>query len=144
MSSSSFTAWRKAGNNMLCWHIVDTATFHHVACHRRSRRVISSYSTDSEWPHRWRHLLNNFGSHQIFPIFHNRPGDAPQKTTHCTGGSRPPHKMWFLGPIQVHTPNGIAIGSAVFARLTVVSNTHTHTHNGTTVITERIVMQTKK
>jgi len=27
-------------------------------------------------------------------------------------------RTWFLGPIQAHNPNGISIGSAVFAQLT--------------------------
>jgi len=30
-----------------------------------------------------------------------------------------PSKTWFLGPIRVHNPNGISIGSAVFAQMTV-------------------------
>ena len=36
-------------------------------------------------------------------------------------GIRPLNK-WFLVPIQVHTPNGILVGSAVFAHLVDISN----------------------
>ena len=32
-------------------------------------------------------------------------------------GSEPPSNTWFLGPIQVLNPNGISIGSAIFAQL---------------------------
>jgi len=35
----------------------------------------------------------------------------------------PPYDMcWFLGPIRVHNPNGISIGSANFAQLTIVTD----------------------
>jgi len=30
----------------------------------------------------------------------------------------PPSNTWFLGPIQTHNPNGISIGSTVFAQMT--------------------------
>jgi len=33
-----------------------------------------------------------------------------------------PSKTWFLRPIQAHNPNGISIGSAVFAGLTRVTD----------------------
>jgi len=34
------------------------------------------------------------------------------------GGSGTPSNTWFLGPIRTHIPNGISIGSAVFAQMT--------------------------
>jgi len=34
----------------------------------------------------------------------------------------PQSNTWFLGPTRVHTPNGIYIGSAVLARLTIVTD----------------------
>jgi len=37
----------------------------------------------------------------------------------------------FLGSTRVHKPNGISIGSSVFAGLTVVSNRHTQTYRQT-------------
>ena len=42
---------------------------------------------------------------------------------HC--GSGYPSNTWFLGPTRVYRPNGISIGSAVFAGLTNVTNRHT-------------------
>ena len=38
-----------------------------------------------------------------------------------------PHNTWFLGLTQVHSPNGISIGSFVLAQLVVMFNRHTHT-----------------
>jgi len=38
------------------------------------------------------------------------------------GGSGPPSNIWFLQSTRVHNPNGISIGSAVFAGLTVVTD----------------------
>jgi len=46
----------------------------------------------------------------------------PQKLPLPLKGSAPPCNTWFLGPIRVTTPNGISIGSAVFAGLTNVTN----------------------
>ena len=31
-------------------------------------------------------------------------------------------KLWFLHPTQLHTPNGIPIGSAIYAKFTTVQN----------------------
>jgi len=59
----------------------------------------------------------------IFPVVHNRVGDTP-KAPLSLGGSRLPSNMWFLWPTRVRILNGISIGSAVFARLTVMSNRH--------------------
>jgi len=41
------------------------------------------------------------------------------------GAHMHPHNTCFLGPTQVFLPNGISIGAAVFAVLTVVTNTQT-------------------
>jgi len=41
----------------------------------------------------------------------------PLKIAPSHGGSRP-HLIQFLGPIKAHNPNGILIGSAVFAQFT--------------------------
>ena len=43
-------------------------------------------------------------------------GTAP-KLPLPPGGSGPPSNMWFSGPNRVQNPNGISIGSAVFAEL---------------------------
>ena len=46
----------------------------------------------------------------------------PLKIAPSHWGSGPPSNTWFLGPTQVHNPNGISIGSAVFAGLTTVTD----------------------
>ena len=37
----------------------------------------------------------------------------------------PPSNTWFLGPTQIHNPNGISIDLAVFAGLTIVTDRQT-------------------
>ena len=49
-----------------------------------------------------------------------RPFDL--KTALLHGGSGPPSNMWFLGLTRVHNLNGILIGSAIFAWLTIVTD----------------------
>ena len=49
----------------------------------------------------------------------------PLKIAAFHGGSGPSSNTWFLGPIQVLNPNGISIGSAVFAGRTTVTNRQT-------------------
>jgi len=41
------------------------------------------------------------------------------------GRSGPPSRTWFYGPTRVHSPNGISIGSAIFARLKIVTDRQT-------------------
>jgi len=43
----------------------------------------------------------------------------PSKLPLLTGASGPACNTWFPGPTRVHNPNGIWIGSAVFAGLLV-------------------------
>jgi len=38
------------------------------------------------------------------------------------GANVTPSNTCFLGPIQIHIPNGISIGSAIFAQLTAESH----------------------
>ena len=49
----------------------------------------------------------------------------PLKSAPSRGGSGPPSKSYFLVPSRVHIPNGISIGYAVFAGLTVVTDRET-------------------
>ena len=52
-----------------------------------------------------------------------------------------PHPTWFVGLTRVSAPNGISIGSAVFAKHTRVTNTQTDTQTtlrATYVATGRI------
>ena len=54
------------------------------------------------------------------PILYNRPLLSPQNCPFVCGISAPSN-TWFLGPTRVHIPNGISIGSTVFAGLTIVT-----------------------
>ena len=58
------------------------------------------------------------------PMFLNWP-DNPKKLS-LPLGDRHPSNKWFLGCTLFSLPNGISIGSAVFARLTNVTNTDAH------------------
>jgi len=44
------------------------------------------------------------------------------KSAPSHGGSGPPFNTWFLGPTRILNPNGIAIGAAVLAGLTSVTD----------------------
>jgi len=46
----------------------------------------------------------------------------PLKIAPSHGESVPLSNTWFLGPTEVHNPNGTSIGSAVFAGLTIVTD----------------------
>jgi len=50
---------------------------------------------------------------------------SPSKLPIPMGESGPPSNTWFPGPTRVLNPNGILIGSAVFAGLTSVTNRQT-------------------
>ena len=52
------------------------------------------------------------------------PSSSPQNCP-SHGRSGPPSNTWFPGPTRVLNPNGISIGSAVFARLTSVADRQT-------------------
>jgi len=49
----------------------------------------------------------------------------PQKFAPSHGGSEPPSDTWSLGATEVINPNGISIGSTVFAGLTSVTDRQT-------------------
>ena len=66
---------------------------------------------------------NNQWSENFDPC---RIAGAPPNCIFPCGG-RGPHNTWFLGLTQVHSPNGISIGSSVLAQLVVMFNRHTHT-----------------
>jgi len=52
----------------------------------------------------------------------------PRKIDPFHGGIWTPSNTWFPGPTRVHNPNGISIGSAVFARLTIVTDIQTDSY----------------
>ena len=56
------------------------------------------------------------------------------------GGIWTPSKSWFLGPIRGHNPNGISIGSAVFAGLTSVTDRPTD-HATRSITIDRIYVR---
>jgi len=79
-------------------------------------------------PQRKRHLdvLSGFCTDDS-RLSYTLPWDVPfpLKIAPCHGGSEPPSNTWSLGSIQVLNPNGISIGSAVFAGLTSVTERQT-------------------
>ena len=59
-------------------------------------------------------------SRQRVTMLYNGPSLFLLKIAPSHGGSGPLSNTWFLGPTQVRNPNGMSIGSAVFAELTIV------------------------
>jgi len=57
----------------------------------------------------------------------------PLKIAASHGGSGPPSNTWFLGPTRVLNPNGISIGSAIFAG--IISMTDRQTEHATQSVT---------
>jgi len=52
---------------------------------------------------------------------------APFPPQNCPSmGIWTPSNTWFLGPICAHNPNGISVGSSLFAGLTTVTDRPTH------------------
>jgi len=49
----------------------------------------------------------------------------PKNCPFAWGSRPPPSNRWFLGPTRVLNPNGISIGSVIFARLTTVADQQT-------------------
>jgi len=65
-------------------------------------------------------------SRKKVPIFYNGPPlPHPKKITPVHGGIWTPSNVWFLWHTGVHNQNGISIDSAVFARLTMVTDRQT-------------------
>jgi len=65
----------------------------------------------------WSVQLFSHGWPQSVPILYNGPPLSP-KIVPSHGGSGMPWKTWFHEPIWAYFPNGILIGSAVFAQIT--------------------------
>jgi len=79
----------------------------------------------------WESCFSTAHSLYSFPTLYNGEEHGPPKLPLPLGGSWLPPNTWFLGPTQVHNPNGISISLAVFAGLTLVTNRHTD--HGTSV-----------
>jgi len=80
----------------------------------------ASLSPQSKW-HRDRFSHFRTGDRSVslyFTMGHSFPPKLPLPMV----GSGLPSKTWFPGSTQIFNPNGISIGSAVFARLTSVTD----------------------
>jgi len=75
------------------------------------------------------------GDHRVFLYFTIGARHLPQIAP-SNGGSGP-HLTRFLGPLRPHNPNGISIGSAVFARLTSVTDRQTDQESKQTTLLGR-------
>jgi len=63
--------------------------------------------------------------HHLASLYFTMGRPSPLKIAPFHGGSRPPSNIWFLGPNGVPNPNGISIGSTIFAGLTSVTDRQT-------------------
>jgi len=63
-----------------------------------------------------------YSSRQRVAILYNRPPLPPNKMSIRVWKCGPPSNTWFPVPTRVHIPNGISIGSVVFAGLTIVTD----------------------
>jgi len=61
------------------------------------------------------------GSQHSIPVLYSGLPFA-LKIALAMGRFAPPSNRWFLGPILVHNPNGISIGSAIFTGLSTVTD----------------------
>ena len=68
----------------------------------------------------WPDLTDLHRARQKVPTLYNGTPILTPKFAPSHGGSEPPSNTWSLGPSQVLNPDGISIGSAVFAGLTSV------------------------
>ena len=68
-----------------------------------------------------------------FTILYNGTPLSPSKLILPIGSYKPPSNAWFPGPNRILNPNGISIGSAIFAGLT--SGTERLTHHTTRSVT---------
>ena len=92
----------------------------------------------SPQPKRHLHRFSRFcTAHPSVPILYNGIPLSPSKLPLPMVGSGPTSNTWFAGPTRVHNPNGILIGSAVFAGLT--SMTHRPTDHTMRSVTIRII-----
>jgi len=82
-------------------------------------------------PHTYTHTASRsvrpflHNSRQKVPILYNGQ-PFPLKIAPSHWGSGRPSNTWFLGPARVHTSNDMSIGSAVFSRLTIVTDRPTN------------------
>jgi len=86
-----------------------------------------------QWALSWAHPshqpkrhLDQFGRfctvHYRVSLYFTMGPHFPPQNCPLPWGTWTPMNIWFLGPTQVLNPNGISIGSAIFARLTTVTD----------------------
>ena len=78
-------------------------------------------------PYRCYPLLNRFSSIGLMTAAHRTmPGYVLSRSLYALKiAPSPPSNTWFLRPTRVSVPNGITIGSAAFAGITVVTGRQT-------------------
>ena len=88
--------------------------------------------------------ITQTASRSVQPLLHMQmtaecQWDAPSpiKIAPSRGVSGPPSNTWFPGPTGVLNPNGISIGSAVFAAIELTNVTDRHTDRQTTLLGHR-------
>jgi len=111
-------------------------TLQHKVCKTRIQKVHRLTQFIAKYVH---HILSLFNIVLCLQLKCTWSGIAPKLIFHCKriidlAFSQPfavqiknwtlPN-TWFLGPTQVHTPNGISIGSAIFAWLKTVTEQST-------------------
>ena len=87
--------------------------------------ALQSVTPQSE-SYRFRPLLSRseYINHRTIPAC-SGPAPFPAKLSLHVSGPGPPSNTRLPGPTQVHIPNDISVGSAVFARLTVIRDRST-------------------
>jgi len=92
-----------------------TALFVAALCNRAGHYIFAQLTAESTYTLQW-------------------AAPPPSKLSFRMGGSGLPSKTWFLGPTWVYNPNGISIGSVVFAGLTTDRQTDRPTDRQTTLL----------
>jgi len=145
-----------SGCKVLAAQIIDWQTARMMCRGRRAAapptppsRETSCYSHGSDSPHRrsvippplrgredWTHLLSKRCQRLLGTVLggvacRRIPTSSPSKWQFPAGDADPPSNTWFLLLTRVYSSIVISIGLSVFARLTVVLNTHRHANHGT-------------
>ena len=76
-------------------------------------------------PHPKRHVdwFSRFcAAHGRESVYFTKGRTFPLKIAHSHGRIWTPSNTWFLGPTRVYNPNGVSIGSIVYAGVTIVTD----------------------
>ena len=102
--------WMLSVITAISFSLYFTRTFTCIICTR------SDTVSQTHWPD----LTDLHRARQKVPILYNGTPILTPKFAPSHGGSEPPSTTWSLGPSQILNPDGISVGSAVFAGLTSV------------------------